>query len=106
MNLIWVEESPQTMAVGEAIAWIWEFKDVGAADPTVAGTTLAYDQNGIDVSATVLSGAAVLATSQITGKKFTPASAQRYVLVQPATVDGNTVWLACRFECFEPKVGL
>ena len=105
-NLIWVEESPQTMAVGESIAWIFEFKDVGAADPTVAGVTLAYDQAGVDVSGTVLAGAAVLATSQITAKKFTPASAQRYILIQPATVDGNTVWLACKFECFDPKYGV
>ena len=105
MNLIWVEENPQVMAVGESIAWIFEFADIGVANPSAAGVTLAYDQSGADVSATVLAGAAVLATSQITAKKFTPASAQRYILIQPATVDGNTVWLACKFDCFKAEVG-
>jgi len=103
MNVIYVKESPQLMAVGESIAWIFDFADVGVANPTAAGITLAYDGNSVDVSATVLSGGTVLAGSKITCKKFTPASAQQYTLVQPATVDGNTVYLACRIEAFKPQ---
>lgn len=102
-RIIIVEESPQDIAVGEAIAYIFDFKDVGAADPTAAGTTLCYDQNGVDVSSTVLSSATSLTGARVTAKVFTPASAQQYTLLQPATVDGNTVYLACRFNAFVVK---
>ncbi len=105
MSVIWVKESPQEIAVGEAIAFIFEFADVGAADPSAAGVTLAYDQSGADVSSAVLSGAAALSGSQVTSKKLTPASTQRYILIQPATVDGNTVYLACKFNVIDAKVG-
>ncbi len=104
-NPIFVEESPQVMAVGEAIIWVFDFADVGTLDPSAAGVTLAYDQSGADVSSSVLSGAAALSGSQISAKKFTPASEQRYILIQPATVDGNTVYLACKFNCFQAKNG-
>lgn len=98
MDDIFVTESPQGMALGEAISWKFDFAEVGLADPSAVGTTVAYNESGADVSSTVLSGAASLSGSVVTGKKFTPTAVGRYVIVQPATVDGNTVFLACRFE--------
>jgi hypothetical protein len=98
MSELFVKESPQEMALGEAISFIFDFALIGAADPSAAGVTLAYDHTGADVSATVLSGAASLSGAQVTAKKFTPLVATRHTVVQPATIDGNTVFLACVFE--------
>lgn len=97
-KIIFVEENPQGMALGEAIAWKFEFADVGAADPSAAGVTLAYDSSGADVSTTTLSGAASLSGSIVTAKKFTPLTTGDHVIIQPATIDGNTVYLACKFN--------
>ena len=105
MNIIFVEESPQVMSLGEAIAWIFEFADVGTADPSAAGVTLCYNSSGADVSSSLLSGSASLTGSQVTAKKFTPLTAGSYVLLQPATIDGNTVHGACKFEVMDVKYG-
>jgi hypothetical protein len=100
---IWVKESPIGLALGEAIAYVFDFADVGAADPSAAGITLAYDALGEDKSSTVLSGSASLSGARVTAKKLTPASAQRYTLIQPATIDGNTIYLGVKIDVYDPK---
>jgi len=86
---LWVEESPPPMAVGEAKAFTIDYTDLGT--PAAAGTVLAYDATGTDVSAGTLSGLASLGGNIVTLRLFTPASAQTYRLVNTVIISGNTV---------------
>jgi len=102
-QIIWVEESPQEMAVGfEAISWIFDYAFIGGGAPSAASDTIVYDDDGADVSGDVLSGSTSISGSRVTSKKFAPASAQVYTMLQPVTIDGNAVILGCKFRCIDP----
>lgn len=83
----WVIESPRVMAVGEAKAFAINYTNIGT--PASAGTCVAYDEDGTDVSSTVLTGSTSLSGSTVTLKTFTPATAQNYRIVSTVTISGN-----------------
>lgn len=87
---LWVEQTPQPMAVGEAKAFRIDFSDIGA--PTAVNSLTAYDATGADVSGATLSGSNSISGGIVTLKKFAPASAQTYRLVCSVTIGQNTVY--------------
>jgi len=97
---LWVHESPKVMAVGESKAYAIEFSNVGT--PSAVTSTTAYDEDGTDVSGTVLSGSNSLSGSIVTMKKLTPASAQNYRLVCNVTIGNNTVFGVLDVAVFAP----
>src|SRR5512139_3361593 len=84
-----VTQSPKTMAIGESIAWTFDFSDIGT--PASLTSFLAYDATGTDKSSDVLTGSSSITGDVVTGKIFTPASAQTYRLACKVVISGNTV---------------
>ena len=103
---VFVTESPQYMAIGATRSFGIDYAAIGT--PTAVVSCLAYDATGTDKSTTVLSGVASIATTVVTTKLFTPASAQLYRIVVIATVLGNAVPGAIDVNCFviTPTLGV
>ncbi len=105
MKIYQVDESPYDMVLGEYAAFEFDFADIGENDPSSYGSTLAYDATGVDVSSSVLSGLPYVNGAKIVSKKFTPATAQQYVLMQGAYIDGNLKYLVCVIPVTDAKYG-
>jgi hypothetical protein len=87
-DYILVEQSPKQMVLGEAIAFTIDFTDIGT--PASVTSFLAYDATGTDVSSATLSGSTSINSYTVTGKLFTPASAQIYRLACKVAIGTNT----------------
>jgi hypothetical protein len=99
-NDLEVIQSPKQMAVGEVIAWTFDFTDVGT--PASVTSFLAYDETMTDKSSIVLAGSASISGNVVTGKLFTPASAQEYTLQCKVVISGNTVISTLLVEVYSP----
>jgi hypothetical protein len=95
-----VIQSPKQMAVGEIIAWVFDFSDIGT--PASITSFLAYDETMTDKSSIVLSGSASISGDTVIGKLFTPASAQEYTLQCKVVISGNTVISTLLVEVYNP----
>lgn len=95
-----VLQSPKMMAVGEAISWTFDFSDIGT--PASVTSFLAYDETMTDKSSIVLSGSTSISGDIVTGKLFTPASAQEYTLQCKVVISGNTVISTLLVEVYNP----
>lgn len=103
-NTLEVVQSPKMMAVGEIIAWTFDFSDIGT--PASVTSFLAHDESFTDVSATVLSGSTSISGDIVTGKLFTPASAQEYTLQCKVVISGNTVISTLLVEVYAPATAI
>lgn len=101
---IQVVQSPKQMAVGEAIAWTFDFSDIGT--PASVTSFLAYDETMTDKSSVVLSGSTSITGDIVTGKLFTPASAQEYTLQCKVVISGNTVISTLLVEVYNPVAAI
>ena len=96
-----VKQSPKQMAVGEAIAWTFQYP-AAMGTPSSITSFMAYDETMTDKSSVVLSGSASISDDTIIGKLFTPASAQEYTLVCTAVFSGNTIISTLLCEVYSP----
>lgn len=103
-NDLEVTQSPKQMAVGEAIAWTFDFSDIGT--PASVTSFLAYDETMTDKSSVVLAGSTSISGDVVTGKMFTPASAQEYTLVCKVVISGNTVISTLLVEVYSPVTAI
>lgn len=99
-----VVQSPKMMAVGEAISWTFDFSDIGT--PASVTSFLAYDETMTDKSSVVLSGSTSISGDIVTGKLFTPASAQEYTLQCKVVISGNTVISTLLVEVYAPVASI
>lgn len=97
-----VIQSPKQMALGEAAAWLFDFDPNTPASVT---SFLAYDET-MTSQAGVLSGSTSITGNIVTGKMFTPATAQDYTLLCKVVISGNTLISTLLCEVYNPVAGI
>ena len=99
----WVVQSPKAMATGEALAYTFDFTDVGT--PASIVSVKAYKADGVEVDST-LSGSESLAGNIVTFKLFTPTLSENHRLVCVVIISGNTVTSILDVAVFDPTPDL
>ena len=100
-NVFWVKESPVDILVGESRSLPITVSEIGTpTSPSVA----MYDQGGVDVSSSTLSGSAsVDGDNRIVMPLFTPASEQMYLMVVTFAVGSETYLVLCNVMARVPN---
>lgn len=97
----WVRQAPKAMALGEALAYTFDFSSVGTPGAVVETTAFNLTDYSDDTS-TVLTGSTSINGDVVTFKLFTPALANNYRLICGVTITGNTVWSMLDVAVFDP----